>query len=100
MKNSDHLIPTGLHFPTGATLLATMLFLTGCGGGGTSAQYTIGGTLSGLTGGQQVTLMDNADTGHALTLSANGSFSFPVSVGSGASYAVTVGTQPTQQICM
>ena len=61
--------------------------------------YAIGGTVTGLTAAQQVTLLDNADAGHALTLSANGSFTFPVPVNYGAGYSVTVGTQPTQQTC-
>lgn len=59
--------------------------------------YAIGGTLSGLGSGQQVTLLDNA--GDPLTLNANGSFRFRTPVPWGGSYTVTVGTQPVAQTC-
>ena len=59
--------------------------------------YTLGGTLSGLEAGQQLTLLDNG--GNPLTLTANGSFQFPNGVAYGGSYAVSVGTQPVAQIC-
>jgi hypothetical protein len=59
--------------------------------------YTVGGTLSGLGSGQQVTLLNNA--GNALTLTANGTFTFTSPVAYNGSYAVTVGTQPTGQTC-
>jgi hypothetical protein len=59
--------------------------------------FTIGGTVSGLNTGASVTLLDNG--GNALTLSANGTFTFPTPVDSGASYAVTVSTQPTGETC-
>jgi Galactose oxidase, central domain/Kelch motif len=61
---------------------------------------TIGGTLSGLATGASVILEDNG--GDALTLSANGSFTFKTAVtGPTDAYAVTVNTQPTtpNQIC-
>jgi hypothetical protein len=59
--------------------------------------YTIAGTVSGLAAGSQVTLDDNA--GDALTVTANGAFTFATPVAAGGSYAVTVGTQPTGEIC-
>ena len=58
--------------------------------------YTIGGTVSGL-GGIPVTLLNNG--GDALIVNANGSFQFATSLASGASYAITVGTQPTGLTC-
>jgi len=61
---------------------------------------TIGGTLSGLATGASVVLQDNG--GDALTLAANGSFTFKTPVtGPTDAYAVTVNTQPTtpNQIC-
>jgi hypothetical protein len=58
--------------------------------------YTIGGTVSGL-GGTPVILLNNG--GDALTVSANGSFQFATAMSSGATYAVTVGTQPTGLTC-
>ena len=54
--------------------------------------YTIGGTISGLTGTGLV-LQDNA--GDNLTVSASGTFTFATSLASGAAYAVTVLTEPS-----
>jgi uncharacterized repeat protein (TIGR03803 family) len=53
--------------------------------------YTIGGTVSGLSGTGLV-LQDNG--GDSLSIGANGSFTFATPVASGSSYAVTVLTQP------
>ncbi len=77
-----------------ATLVAT---LAGCGGGGTGqpASYTVGGTVTGLSG--TVVLQDNA--GDDLSVSASGPFTFHTAVASGAHYAVTVRTQPAGQTC-
>ena len=61
---------------------------------------TIGGTLTGLATGDSVILQDNG--GDALTLTANGPFTFKTAVtGPTDAYAVTVNTQPTNplQIC-
>ncbi len=57
----------------------------------TTNTYTVGGTVSGLSG-TGLTLSLGAQT---LPLSANGSFTFPTALASGASYLVTVGTQPS-----
>ena len=71
----------------------------GGGGGGTSSSsgstYTIGGSISGLSG--QVTLLNNG--ADPLIVKANGSFTFATPVANNGSYAVTVGTQPTGQTC-
>jgi len=58
--------------------------------------YQIGGRLAGLTPGEAITLQDNL--GDNLTLSSNGAFSFPTAMGSGASYAVTILTNPATPI--
>jgi hypothetical protein len=59
----------------------------------TTNSYTVGGTIAGLAGTGLV-LQDNA--GDDLTLAANATtFTFATKVLSGASYAVTVKTQPT-----
>ena len=58
--------------------------------------YTIGGTVSGLTGTGLV-LQDNG--GNNLAVSASGSFTFSTAIASGAAYSVTVLTQPTGQSC-
>jgi hypothetical protein len=60
--------------------------------------YTIGGTVTGLAGTGLV-LQNNA--GNNLTIAANGSFTFSTAIADGASYNVTVLTQPSapNQIC-
>ena len=78
--------------------------LQGCGGGAAAGggagitSYQIGGTVGGLVGSGLVLKNNGAD---ALAISANGSFTFPVAVAAGASFAVTVGTQPSgpAQVC-
>lgn len=62
-----------------------------------SLTYTVGGSISGLGVGQQVTLKNNA--AESVTLKANGAFNFLTPVAYNGSYTVTVGTQPTGQIC-
>ena len=85
------------------SLLALALAACGGGGGGAStsnstapppppATYTIGGTVSGLTGTGLVLQDNGADN---LTVSGNGPFTFATAVNSGATYAVTVMTQPS-----
>ena len=61
----------------------------------TTPTYSVGGTVSGLTG--TLVLQDNG--GDNLSLTANGSFTFPTKLTSGAAYAVSVKTQPTGQTC-
>ena len=89
------------------TVLA-LAALSGCDGdlGGTDAadssnnaasSYTVSGTVLGLDSGKTLTLLDNS--GDALRISANGSFTFASPLATGASYAVTVGTQPAAQRC-
>ena len=59
--------------------------------------FSIGGSVSGLTSGQSVTLLDNG--GDSTLVSSNTTFTFPTKLASGANYAVTVGTQPTTETC-
>ena len=59
--------------------------------------YTISGSVSGLASGAQITLDDNG--ADAITVTANGAFTFATPVPSGGGYAVTVGTQPNTQYC-
>jgi hypothetical protein len=62
------------------------------------ATYAIGGSVSGLTSGTSVTLLDNGGDSVTVTYPAT-SFTFPTALDSGANYAVTVGTQPTGENC-
>jgi uncharacterized repeat protein (TIGR03803 family) len=75
------------------------MLLSACGGGGSSAppMFSVGGTLSGLASGASLVLQNSG--GNNTTVSANGQFSFSMSVLGGTAYAVTVLTQPTGQIC-
>jgi hypothetical protein len=60
--------------------------------------FVIGGTVSGLNG--TVVLANNG--GNDLSLNANGTFAFSTTIASGADYAVTVVSQPSQpaQTCV
>jgi len=90
-----------------AAMGVVALALAACGGGGGGGgggsspppppptQYTIGGTVTGLSG--TVVLQDNG--GDNLSVTQNGSFTFATKVNSGAAYAVTVLTQPAGQTC-
>jgi hypothetical protein len=77
------------------------LCLFACGGssssGGGQAAFTVGGSVSGLSSGASVVLLDNG--ADSLTISANGGFTFATSLASGASFSVTVGTQPQGETC-
>ena len=59
-------------------------------------RYTIGGTVSGLTGTGLVLRNNGADD---LAVTANGSFTFATALTSGSTYSVTVRTQPSGQTC-
>ena len=63
--------------------------------GGTNPTYSVGGSVSGLSG--TVVLRDNG--GDDLTVTANGSFAFATKLAGGAAYAVTVKTNPSGQSC-
>jgi hypothetical protein len=74
--------------------------LCACGGGGHSsapmATYTVGGTVTGLSGAGLV-LQNNAGAG--LAVSAPGAFAFMGGLSTGSAYSVTVATQPPAQLC-
>ncbi len=74
----------------------------GCGGAdsaasSTNASFSVGGTLSGLSGGTSVVLRNNG--GDDLTLGANGAFTFSTNLIDGATYSVAVATPPVGQSC-
>jgi len=89
------------------TLVLTTMTLTGCNSDGTTSTslevtppltsttpaYTIGGTATGFGSSTQLTLQNNG--GDDLTLTTAGSFVFQEKMATGASYNVTVKTQPT-----
>ncbi|HEX7769493.1 MAG TPA: GEVED domain-containing protein, partial [Dokdonella sp.] len=65
------------------------------GSGG--ATYTVGGSVSGLTGSGLALSLNGAEN---LPLAANGVFTFATELSDGASYAVTVATQPAGETCV
>jgi len=80
---------------------ATLVLCTACGGGGApggypgttapNPTYIVGGTVSGLQGSRLA--LQNGNT--HLAVAGDGAFTFPDMLTSGASYAVTVQTQPS-----
>src|ERR1035437_24614 len=94
----------GIRSRLGLMLLGALIAgLVGCGGGGggggssppsggggggvgTSASFTISGSVSGLATGQQVILLNNADVAKAVTVTSDGAFTFSVSVPTNGSY--------------
>jgi len=73
-------------------LLALALLLASCA----KPTYTVGGTVSGLTGTGLV-LQNNG--GDNLAISASGVFTFSTALKKNASYSVTVLAQPSGQTC-
>jgi uncharacterized protein with beta-barrel porin domain len=76
-------------------LALTAALLAACGGSGEDA--TIGGTITGLSAGLSAVLADNATSN--LTLTGNGNFTFGTTLATGATYDVTVVTQPLGETC-
>ncbi len=84
------------------TFPLVVLALASCGGGAhggstPAATYRVSATVAGLQAGQSVTILDNG--GDGISASANGVFTFTTALATGASYAVTIGTQPAAQVC-
>lgn len=94
-----------------AMVAATMAVLVSCGGGGGGGggiplfpqvmqpkSHTVSGVVSGLAGKGLVLQNNGAE---AVSLDANGSFTFPTPVSIGAAYAVAVKSQPSDpaQLC-
>ncbi len=85
-------------------IVLAALSLGACGGGGGSSielpppdpEFTIGGMVSGLTGGTVVLRNDGGDD---LLLSANGGFEFATAMSNGDLYRVTVFEHPAGQTC-
>jgi hypothetical protein len=62
--------------------------------------YSIGGTVTGLSGGTLQLRLTHAGSSSTIDVTSNGSYNFdPDKVESGDSYSVTVSTQPTGQEC-
>ncbi|WLI90706.1 hypothetical protein Q4S45_06190 [Massilia sp. R2A-15] len=82
----------------------TTAVIVGCGGGGGSSSsppppaptYLLGGTVSGLSEGGKLTIANGSDT---VVVGANGGFTFPNRLGSGASYKVSLTNSPRGHDC-
>ena len=62
-----------------------------------TSTYTLGGTVSGLANGSQISLDENSTL--PLIINSNGNFTFPTPIAYGGSYSVTVNAQPNGQTC-
>ena len=101
LKEHD-IMKSGLKSIFGLQLLAAAVAVAGCsglpasstsnGGSGSGSGFTIGGSVTGLSGTGLV-LQDNGKDN--LTITKSGPFVFPSGITSGGAYAVTVATQPT-----
>ena len=84
-------------------VLGLVIVVSGCGGSSAKTTttvsapltYSIGGSIAGLSG--TVVLQNNG--GDNLSLSSDGSFAFTVTLQPNSAYAVTVATQPANQVC-
>jgi len=63
-----------------------------------AGSFSVGGTVTGLSGGELVLLNNGGD---ALTVTGDGTipFTFATRLDDGDSYDVTIGTQPTGELC-
>lgn len=87
-------------------LQLAVLLLAGCGGGGNSGtpaaptpvvpvRYAVGGTVTGLATGATVTVSNGAE---ALSVTANGQFTFPTRLEAGAAFSVSA-ANPAGHVC-
>lgn len=84
------------------SLIPIMLFVSGCGGGSSGGNagtptYTLGGTITGLSGASGLTLANGNDS---LNVGAGAStFAMPMTVPEGNTYSVTVQSSPSGLNC-
>ena len=77
---------------------SVILLATACGGGSGPTTYTISATTSGLPNGESVVIHNNG--GDALTIATNSTLTpFATTMASGATYAITVLTNPNAYKC-
>jgi serine/threonine-protein kinase len=97
--------PVRYRFMPGCWVICALaaVSLTACGGGGSgssgggSANFTIGGTISGLNASGLI-LTDNGADNLAVSSGAT-TFTFSQTVMAGGNYSVAVATQPTGETC-
>src|SRR6266702_3264689 len=102
------MVHTSIRIGQAAAAACAAILLVACTGGVSgsgssstagSAQYTVGGTVSGLSGAG---LVLDTNTGESLSVGGNGSFTFKTTYPSGSPYYVLVQTQPSAptQTCL
>jgi hypothetical protein len=77
-------------------ILVAAGFLAACGSDGDGARYSLGGSVSGLSGAG----LELANGTDRLSIPANGAFTFSERLRAGASYAVAVRNHPAGQGCV
>lgn len=103
MKKLRNLLVKNVHYLCIISVIALGLITIvgsngggGGGGGGGSTDFTVSGTVSGLTGTGLI-LQNNA--GDDLSISSDGTFTFSTAISDGDTYHVTVLTPPSGQAC-
>jgi len=89
---------------TAALICVAASWLTACDSdlSLSGSSYTVGGTVSGLTGSDLVLqYASGSNATSTLTISANGSFAFAPHVANGSAYSISIESQPVNpaQIC-
>jgi hypothetical protein len=103
VRGASNLAPARASGRTFALAIVGMLALNGCGGGaggpgGTlPPTYSIGGTITGLSG-SGLTIAYGSQTLSPATGAAT--FVFPTAMSAGTAYSVTVQSQPAGQTCL
>ena len=86
---------------TGISTILVATILSACGGGGDNpprpAGFSIGGTVSGLPDGAQLSLLDNGSSSQAI--SANGLFTLTATLSAGSAYSISISTSPAGYKC-
>jgi hypothetical protein len=77
------------------TPLLIVLLIAGCGGSDNAARYGVGVTVKGLTG---TLVVQNSPT-NSLTITSDGTYSFPQKYPNGVEYNVSIASQPDGQGC-
>ena len=95
--------PTGQYCVVGnaggvVTAASATALTVNCVNGVPSSNYTVGGSVTGLTGTLQLAL--NQSNQPLTVTSGATTFSFPVGIPQGTNYRVTVASQPTGQTCI
>jgi 6-phosphogluconolactonase len=78
--------------PCIALIAAACAMVTACGDNLGASAYSVGGTVTGLSGTGLVLQINSGDD---LSISSNGAFVFRASLDNGASYSVSVAAQPS-----